>query len=128
VMVLACLAVLIAFVAITARRLPASPLDVRERIYLWAAPLPVVLSLLLPAPLRLLSQGGAAPRAWGIRLSQAGGWLSVALIVAGTLLLMRRSGQRQPWDRRLVLGLVVAALPAVLVGLVALIYAIPRGG
>ena len=126
--VLACLAVLIAFVAITARRLPAGQLDAVERIYLLAAPLPVVLSLVLPAPIRLLSQGGAAPRVWGVRLSEAGGWLSVALIVAGALLLIRRSGQRQPWDRRLIFGLEVAALPAVMVGLVALMYAIPRDG
>lgn len=126
-MVLACLAVLIAVAAITARRLPAGPLDVAERTYLWAAPVPVVLSLLLPAPIRLVSQASTAPLAWGVWLTQAGGWLSLVLIVVGALLLMRRSGRGQVWDRWLVFGLAVAALPAVSFALIALMYVIPRG-
>ncbi len=41
----------------------------------------------------------------------------------GAVLLGRRSGQGLPWDRRILIGLFVAALPAILIGLVALMYA-----
>jgi hypothetical protein len=122
-LVLTCVAVLIAFVAIMVRGSAAGPLDATERLYLVAAPLPVVLALVLPSPLSLLMQG-SGNHVWGVWLNAVGGWLSLALILAGALLLGRRSGRQQAWDRRLLAGLMVAALPAVLIGLVALMYAI----
>jgi hypothetical protein len=84
----------------------------------------VVLAFVLPSPISLLMQESESSRAWGVWLSTIGGGLSLALILAGALLLGRRSGRKQAWDRRLLVGLMVAALPAVLIGLVALMYAI----
>lgn len=123
-LVLTCVAVLIAFVAIMARWSVAGPLDAPERLYLVAAPLPVVLALVLPSSISLLTQESGSLRAWGLWLSSVGGGLSLTLILAGALLLRRRSGRQQAWDRRLLVGLMVAALPAILIGLVALMYAI----
>jgi hypothetical protein len=57
-------------------------------------------------------------------LNEIGGWLSLALILIGAVLLGRRVQQGRGWDRRLLIGLFVAALPALLIGLVALMYAI----
>ena len=118
------LVVLIALVAIIVRGSAGGPLDAGERIYLIATPIPAILTFVLPGPISQLLQGRETPRAWGVWLSATGGWLSVALIVAGTLLLVRRSGRREVWDRRLLIGLMVAALPAALIALVALMYAI----
>jgi hypothetical protein len=84
----------------------------------------VILAFVLPSPISMLMQESGSARAWGTWLSAVGGGLSLALILAGALLLRRRSGRQQTWDRRLLVGLMVAALPAVLIALVALMYAI----
>jgi hypothetical protein len=39
-------------------------------------------------------------------------------------LMVRRSGRKAPGENRLLLGVIVASLPALLVGLVALLYAL----
>lgn len=122
-LVLLGLVLLIALVAIMARGFTAGPLNTAERIYLVAAPIPAVLAFVAPGPINLLMQGSAGARAWGVWLTKVGGWLSLALILVGTLLLVRRSGRRLQWDRRLLAGLMVAALPVVLMALVALMYA-----
>ena len=49
---------------------------------------------------------------------------AVGSLVVGALLLSRRSRQERGWDRRLLIGLFVAALPAILICLVALMYAL----
>ena len=121
---LTCLAVLLALVAIMVRGSAAGPLTSLERLYLMAAPVPAVLAFVLPAPISQLMPGSGSSRPWGIWLSAVGGWLSLALILAGVVLLARRSGREDGWDRRLLVGLMVAALPAVLIGLVALMYAL----
>jgi hypothetical protein len=59
----------------------------------------------------------------GLWLNGVGGWLSVALIVIGAVLLGRRSGRGLARDRRPLIALFVAPLPAILIGLVALMYA-----
>ena len=61
-LVLTCVAVLIAFAAIMVRGAAAGPLDATERFYLVAAPLPVVLALVLPSPISLLMQGSGSSR------------------------------------------------------------------
>jgi hypothetical protein len=117
-------AVLIGLLAIVVRGSTAGPLDTLERSYLVAAPLPVLLALVLPAPISQLMQANGSSQEWAAWLNAVGGWLSLALILAGTLLLVRRSGRQQKWDRRLLIGLLAAALPAIMITLVALMYAI----
>ena len=102
----------------------AGPLDVAERFYLAAAPVPAVLALVLPGLVSQFARESGNTRSSGLRLNEVGGWLSVALIVIGAVLLGRRSGRGLRWDRRLLIGLFVAALPAILIGLVALMYAV----
>jgi uncharacterized BrkB/YihY/UPF0761 family membrane protein len=70
-----------------------------------------------------LMRGRGDSRAWGLWLNQVGGWMSLILIVLGVALLYRRSMRHRAWDRRLLLGVSLAALPAVLIALVALMYA-----
>ena len=118
------LAVLIVLVAYRARGLPHGPLDVVERNFLVCAPVPIVLSLFLPG---LIALSGQAPRVWGTWLTRTGGWLSLALMMVGALLLVRRSLRQQVWERWLVLGLALAALPAVSLVLIALMHAAARG-
>jgi hypothetical protein len=121
---LTCVIVLVALVMIMVRGSTAGPLDRLERFYLFAAPLPAILALVLPGPIAELMRNRGSSRAWGLWLNAAGGWLSLALLVAGAMLLARRSLRDQEWDRRVLIGLFVAALPALLIGLVALMYAI----
>lgn len=123
--VIACLALLIVALTFFARGLPHGPLDAVERIYLILAPIPAVLSLLLPG---LIVLSGWAPREWSIRLSVTGGWLSLALILVGALLLVQRSRRQRVWDRRFMLALAVAALPAASLVLIVLMTVAARGG
>jgi hypothetical protein len=121
---LMCLAVVVVLVAIMVRGKAAGPLRAFERLYLMAAPVPVVLALVLPGFISMAMSGSGSSRPWGVRLSVAGGWLSLALVLTGLLLLGRRSRHQQAWDRRLLVGMMLAALPAILIALVALMYAI----
>ncbi len=122
-MTLTCLIVVAVLATIMIRGSAAGPLDTVERLYLAVAPVPALLALVLPGFVSQVMRGSGSTRSWGLRLNEVGGWLSVALIVIGAVLLGRRSGQGLPWDRRLLIGLFVAALPAILIGLVALMYA-----
>jgi hypothetical protein len=85
---------------------------------------PALLTLVLPGIVACLLSDRGEGREWALWLNRAGGWLSLAGIAAGAVLLYRRSRQRRAWDRRLVIGLLLAALPAVLVALLGLMYAI----
>jgi hypothetical protein len=124
VLVLTCVIVLLVLVLTMARGAAAAPLDRLEAIYLAAAPLPAILALILPGVVAALLQDPGSSREWRLWLTKVGGWLSLALIVAGVLLLSRRSSQGKRWDRRLLVGVFVAAMPALLIGLVVLMYAI----
>jgi O-antigen ligase len=121
---LTCLAVVVVLVAIMVRGKAAGPLHASERLYLMAAPVPVVVAFVLPGFISMAMSGSGSSRPWGVSLSVAGGWLSLALVLTGLLLLGLRSKRQQAWDRRLLVGLMLAALPAVLIALVALMYAI----
>ena len=109
--------------ALMIRGSAAGPLASVERLYLTVAPLPAVLALVLPGLVSQFVRESGSTRSWALRLNEVGGWLSVALIVIGAMLLGRRSGRGLAWDHRLLIGLFVAALPAILIGLVALMYA-----
>ena len=113
---LACFVLLLVLALAMVRSSAAGPLAAAERLYLVATPIPAVLVLVLP--------GVMGSREWGMWLTEVGGWLSVVLIVVGVLLLGRRSIRGEGWDRRLLVGLFVAALPVLLVGIVALMYAL----
>jgi hypothetical protein len=118
------LILLLVVIGVLARGSPAGPLDPLERLYLVAAPVPALLTLTLPGIVAGLLSDGGEGREWALGLNQAGGWLSLAGIAAGAALLYRRSRQRRAWDRRLLIGLSLAALPAALIGLLGLMYAI----
>ena len=121
---LAFLILLLVVVGIIARGSAGEPLDPLERLYLLAAPLPALLTLVLPGIVASLLSDRGEGLEWALWLNRAGGWLSLAGIAAGAVLLYRRSRQRRAWDRRLVIGLLLAALPAALVALLGLMYAI----
>lgn len=100
----------------------AGALTAAERIYLLCAPAPVILAFVIPAAFALLFHDPAGARPWTERISAAGVWLSGALVVVGLVLLgLRRSGSK-PSDRRLVVAILIAAVPAFLVGVVMFLY------
>jgi hypothetical protein len=122
--IVACLGVIIVLLVILKPNSARDPLDVRERLYLFASPVPSVLAFVLPGLLGQVMEGTGSTRTWGLVLAEVGGWLSLAMVVAGVALLWRRRTHGDAWDRRLVVGLVVAALPAFMIGVVALMYAL----
>ncbi|HEY7635558.1 MAG TPA: hypothetical protein VH763_08445 [Gemmatimonadales bacterium] len=119
-----CLLLLIALVGLLTRPSPVSPLETLERVYLVAVPIPMLVAFVLPGVISSLMNSPGDVRPWGVWLSAAGGWLSLALGISGLVLLARRHAWEDAWDRRLLLGLLVAGLPALLIGLVALMYAV----
>ena len=123
-LLLTCLVVLLVLAVIMVRGSAVGSLDTPERLYLVVASIPAILALVLPSPIAGMMQDRESANAWGLRLNEVGGWLSLGLIVVGALLLSRRSRQGRGWDRRLLIGLFVAALPAILICLVALMYAL----
>ena len=86
-----------------------------EMAYRLVSPLPVLLTLVLPGPIAVL----LGPSAGGLRdwLLRAGFWLSVAMLPAGLVVLSigRRRGP-------LVAAMFLALLPALMVGLIALLF------
>jgi hypothetical protein len=108
--------------AIMLRGTVAGPLTPAERFYVLTTPFPCVLAILLPGPIALLGKGAPSARAWGLWLSGVGAWLSVGLLVVGLVLVGRRWWRGQGLDRRLTAGLLLAASPALLIGLIALLY------
>jgi hypothetical protein len=120
-----CLIAFLGVIAIMLRVTAAGSLTSAERYYLLTTPLPFVLAILLPGPIAMLVKGSSA-RAWGLRLNGVGGWLSVVLVGVGLVLVWRRWARGQDRERRLTAGLVLAAIPAVLIGLVGLQYLVLR--
>ncbi len=86
-----------------------------EMAYRLVSPLPVLLTLVLPGPIAML----LGPSAGSLRdlLTRAGLWLSVAMLPAG-LAVLWMGGRRGP----VVAALFLALLPALVVGLVALLF------
>jgi hypothetical protein len=123
-LVLTVILVIIALAVIVGRWPVAGPLDIPERLFLFAAPIPVLLVLVLPWPVGEFMRAQGSLRPWSLWLNEVGGWLSLILAVAGAVLLGRRTRQGRAWDQRVVIAVFVAALPALLIGLVALMYAL----
>ncbi len=93
-----------------------------ERIYVRCAPIPVTLAFVIPAAFTLLLHDPAGARPWTDRISAAGVWLSGALVIVGWVLLGLRRSRNKPSDRRLVVAILLAAIPAFLVGVVMFLY------
>jgi hypothetical protein len=86
-----------------------------EMAYRLVSPLPVLLALVLPGPIAMLV--GPSAGDLGGWLTRAGLWLSVAMLPAG-LVVLWTSRRRGP----LVAAMFLALLPALMVGLVALLF------
>lgn len=104
------------------QRAPFGALTTGQRLYLWLTPVPILLDFLMPA-LPLLGGGAPWPRSVINRLSMAGLALSGGLFLIGAWLVWRRRSLGQAPDNRMVAGMILAAIPALLAGLVALMYA-----
>jgi hypothetical protein len=109
---------------IITRSSTAGPLDRAEKIYVAAAPLPVILTLVLPSMVHPPQPHSPHDASLGAILSVIGTWLSVALTLTLLLLLWRRSRRHLPWDIRILAAGLVAAMPVLMVGLIALLYAL----
>lgn len=100
----------------------AGPLTRAERTYLLCAPLPVLLAFVVPAGISLLFNDPVGARPWSVRVSATGAWLSGALLLVGLVLLGLRRSRGNPADRRLLMALLIATIPAFLVGIVMFLY------
>ena len=120
----ACLFLLVGLLLVAARSSTAGPLDQVERIYLAVAPLPAILTLVLPGIIHTPQAATPASRTLAAQVSVIGTWISVALTLALLLLLWRRSRRHLPWDVRILAAGLVAAMPVLMVGLIALLYAL----
>lgn len=109
------LVVVLALGYLVFRRWGEGPGSRAEMVYRLVSPLPVLLALVLPGPIAMLVGPAAGDlRDWLIRV---GLWLSVAMLPAGLVVLWigRRRGA-------LVAAMFLALLPALMVGLVALLF------
>ena len=86
--------------------------DRLERAYLAAAPLPLVLVLVVPVVVGWTLGFDAHSRPWIHRATWAGLGLSFALVTAGGVLIRRAIAGRRSWGWPLAGGVLVAAAPA----------------
>jgi hypothetical protein len=93
----------------------AGPLDTLEWFFVGLSPVPVILSFVVPL---------FVARPLSDRATQIGVILSLVLLVGGVGLLVRRSLIDAGRDARLIAALLLAAMPALMVGLVALLFAL----
>jgi hypothetical protein len=97
-------------------------LTAAERTYLLCAPLPVLLTFVVPAAFSLLLHDPAGTRPWSDRVSAAGVWLSGGMLLVGLVLLGLRRSRKNPPDRRLLVALLIATIPALLFGVLIFLY------
>ena len=88
--------------------------DRLERTYLAAAPLPLMLVLVLPATLGFTMGFDAHNRVWITRANWSGIGLSMGLLVAGVGLIGRAVRSGRAWGWPLGGAVVVAAAPVVI--------------
>jgi hypothetical protein len=104
--------------AVMAMRAGPTPLARLERGYVFASVIPALLTLLLPSTFvgELVGERD--------RLVAAGAGLSLLLIPAGIVLLVRRKARTGVVDRRLAAAILVAGIPFLLVALLTLSWAV----
>lgn len=88
--------------------------DRLERTYLAAAPLPLILALVVPAVIGFTTGFDAHNRLWIARANWWGIGLSIGLLVAGVGLIRRAVRSGRPWGWPLGGAVVVAAAPVVI--------------
>ncbi len=119
-----CLLLLVGLVVVALRPNAAGIRSRGERLYLWVSPLPPILTLIAPGLLAVFATSNPSLRQYSDWLTMAGIWFSLGLSAIGAALLWRRVRRQETLDRLLVTGFMVAALPALLVGLIAALYAL----
>lgn len=97
-----------------------------ERAFLLCTPLPAIIAFVLPGSLSMLLGETATARRWINLLSESGIVLSAVLFLAGVWLIWARHLRGEPRDVRMSVGVLLAAVPSLLVLLVALLYLWPR--
>ncbi len=115
-MVLPLLVVLVLALALAMRAVGGVHLpDSLERLYLVLAPVPLALSLLLPAVIGLVWGFGVASKTWINRFSWLGVGLSLILGLTGAALISRAVQRGQPWGWPLGSAVMLAAGPVLVV-------------
>ena len=123
-LILFCIAVVVVFAIGVIRGSAHGLTDRAEKTFLYVAPLPAIIAFGIPAIMVVTVPGSVHQLPWSLRFDVAAGILSLILLLAGGYLLIRQFRRAVRLDSRLVLGLIVAGLPALLIGLVALLYSL----
>lgn len=115
---------IVVLLAVVLSRPSRSPLSAPERAYLLLVPLPCVLALLVPAISGAAGASPSVPASWSNRFTFVGVCLSGLLVAAGMFLALQRSRRGATLDLRLAAGLLMAAVPLLMVGLIGILYAV----
>jgi hypothetical protein len=91
--------------------------DMIERTFLLGAPLPLILSLAVPAGIGLACGFGGECAVWMRRVSWSGVRLSIPLLLVGAVLIVRARKSGRPWGWPLGSAVIVAAAPAIIVSI-----------
>ena len=96
-------------------------LTAAERVYLFCSPVPILLVLFLPSA---MNWSGSTPesRSRGLQLTEVGLYVSGAMILIGLGLIWQRRRQGRPFDPLVPAGLFLAAIPLLMVALIALMF------
>jgi hypothetical protein len=113
-------------IAFMARSAASEPLGRGEQLYLLASPIPLLLAIVFPALTFML--GEPPPnKTWSLMLTRIGIGLSLALALAGPFIAWTSHKRTGLADWRLVLGLFVASLPALILLLAQILFLLPGG-
>ena len=99
------------------------PLSLPEIVYVVLSPVPAIMTFVLPV---IITWHSFEPesRRLSNTVSNAGVFVSAGLAICGVALMARRFVKNEEQEQRLIVGLVLAALPASLALMVVLLYAI----
>ena len=99
------------------------PLTALEIVYVALSPIPAIMTFVLPV---IITWHSFEPesRRLSNTVSNAGVFVSAGLAICGVALMARRFVKNEEQEQRLIVGLVLAALPASLALMVVLLYAI----
>jgi hypothetical protein len=115
---------IVVLLALVLSRSSQSRLSAPERVYLLLAPLPCVVALLVPAIIGTAGASPSGPASWSNRFTFIGACLSGLLVAAGMFLALQRLRRGATLDLRLAAGLLMAAVPLLMVGLIGILYAV----